>query len=75
MNLYHVMNGWKMHDSVVFVTVIAPNEDKALEIAREYYKEASEDWDRGPDYYKNLEVELSEEDILNSSGMVVAVNE
>jgi hypothetical protein len=55
MNLYRVINGY-MGESYVRVLVVAQNEERALELAREKFKSESEHY--GEAYYSNLQAEL-----------------
>jgi hypothetical protein len=58
MKLYRVLNGYQGFGEVK-VFVVAPNEKRAIELARERYKKETES-EYNPydeDYYKNLEAD------------------
>lgn len=55
MNLYRVFNGYIGFVSVN-VLIVAANEERALELAREKFKEQSSSY--GENYYSNLEAKL-----------------
>lgn len=55
MNLYRVTNGY-IGESYVRVLIIAKNEERALELAKEKFKSESDNY--GEAYYSNLKAEL-----------------
>lgn len=60
-HLYYVMNGYKTIDGPVYVAVMATDEEAAVNLAREEYKEESKNWNEGSDFYESLRAELIEE--------------
>ncbi len=64
MNLCEVTNGW-FGESYVRVYVVAPNESKALDLAREKYRAEAESRpvDEREKYYSDLGIELILKDV------------
>ncbi|WP_374187447.1 hypothetical protein ACEPPU_24165 [Priestia aryabhattai] len=70
MNSYNIYNGYNAFDGPLFIVVIAKSEKKAIELAREEYKEEAKQWKYTEDFYTNLTAELVEEDVLKHGGYV-----
>lgn len=57
MKLYEVTNGYTGYDTVM-CQVIAPDETRAIELARERFKAAAKDYGQGEPFYSNLKAQV-----------------